>query len=148
MNHSINLFSILDRDILTAGHCFFLDEEYDIHLGGMPANNYRDAIRVKKNEYEIFVHPKYNHTLVKNDIALVKLNKPINFSNTVHPIRLSFYKSFVPENLTLTGWNSSDPHRNPKLKEKMIPIIPVQQCVDKTNKTVTPLSKTKRARKI
>ncbi|XP_070498453.1 chymotrypsin-like protease CTRL-1 isoform X2 [Chironomus tepperi] len=129
-------FLINDRDILTAGHCFFLDEAYDIHLGGTPAKNYSDAIRVKNNQYELFVHPEYNHSLVKNDIALIKLNKPVTFSETIHPIRLSFNNFDVPQNLTLTGWNSSNPHIFPKLRERLIPTIPVRQCEYRINKTI------------
>ncbi|XP_070498452.1 brachyurin-like isoform X1 [Chironomus tepperi] len=127
---------ISNRDILTAGHCFFLDEAYDIHLGGTPAKNYSDAIRVKNNQYELFVHPEYNHSLVKNDIALIKLNKPVTFSETIHPIRLSFNNFDVPQNLTLTGWNSSNPHIFPKLRERLIPTIPVRQCEYRINKTI------------
>lgn len=131
-----NFLFFIDRDVLTAGHCFFLEEKYELHLGGTPTNNYKDTIKIKKNQYKSLVHPNFNKSLARDDIALIKLNKPINFSETIYPIKLSFHNPFIPESLTLTGWNNSDPHLNPILKEALVPTIPVHYCESKTKKTI------------
>ena len=66
---------------------------------------------------------------------MIKLNKPVLFSDTVHAIRLSFDKSLVPRSLTLTRWNSSDPYKLPVLKEDLIPTLSAIQCSQKTSIT-------------
>lgn len=73
---------------------------------------------------------------MKNDIALIKLNKPVKFSSTLHPIRLSFSKSIIPNNLTLTEWNSSNAYEYPVLKEHLIPTMPTHICEKRTNRTI------------
>lgn len=110
--------------------------KYDLYLGGTPTNKYKDAILIKKNQYKKFVHPNYVHGIVKNDIALIKLNKPISFSETIYPIQLPFHNQFLPENLTLTGWKNDDPHINPQLKETLVPTILPEHCKNKSNRTI------------
>lgn len=61
---------------------------------------------------KIVVHPQFSSaTVVKNDIALLKLQHPVNFTSQIHPICIP------PENFFLetgtkcwvTGWGKKDP---------------------------------------
>lgn len=55
-----------------------------------------------------WVHPHYSSALIKNDIGLIKLDKPIVFGDNVKPIALptaNFGKSNYPA--TLSGWGTT-----------------------------------------
>jgi hypothetical protein len=90
---------------------------------------------IPNDQLKILLHPKFNFHKQQHDIALIKLNKPVEFKATVHPIRLSFDKSWIPKNLTLTGWidNNNNIH-NPLLKEEVIPTFSVDFCNENTNR--------------
>lgn len=62
---------------------------------------------------EIITHPNYNCDKVENDIALIKLHKPIDFSNQVSPICVASREN--PHQLSGTkaivsgwGWTNED----------------------------------------
>ena len=90
---------------------------------------------IPNKQLKILLHPKFNYYKHQHDIALIKFDKPIKFSKTIHPIRLPFDKSLIPENLTLTGWiHKNNTIHNPVLKEDVIPIFSVNDCIIKTSR--------------
>ena len=90
---------------------------------------------IPNEQLTILSHPKFNYYKNYNDIALIKLKKSVNFSKTIYPIRLPFEKSIIPENLTLTGWvKKNNTIHNPVLKEDVIPIFSVEDCIQKTSR--------------
>ena len=59
----------------------------------------------ERNAVNKIVHPKYNFYSFEYDLALVKLEKPVELAPNVHPICLPGNDDrLVGENATVTGW--------------------------------------------
>lgn len=55
------------------------------------------------------IHPKYDRTKKYHDIALMKLDEPVAFTNVIKPICLQVDKdAHGNRNLTVTGFGSID----------------------------------------
>ncbi|KAK5645620.1 hypothetical protein RI129_004084 [Pyrocoelia pectoralis] len=116
---------IAPRWILTAGHCV------------------RSYLRVRLNEHDlssvdgrelevsvqkIYLHPRFNHQTVDNDIALLRLPKSINLT----PICLPTTQPESEELCSIMGWgklNSSDEYGSSVLHEAKIPVVPWSICL-------------------
>ncbi|XP_034049373.1 polyserase-2-like [Thalassophryne amazonica] len=90
-------------------------------------------------------HPSFNPSRYDNDIALIQLGGPVNFTNYVRPICLASNSSQFNTNTTCwsTGWgqiNSSEPLPSPfPLQEVQVPVIGNKQC-NCTLNTFTPIN--------
>lgn len=76
--------------ILTAAHCVQTAHRIGINLGSLKAENYTEMGRIvdvveRKN---VFVHIKYHRSSLINDMALIKLSQPVEFSNIIQSIKL------------------------------------------------------------
>jgi len=101
--------SILDETtILTAAHCvtepvlslFVVVGAHDID--GSFKN---DSIYGISNAY---IHPNYNESELRSDIAILKLNKPISFSSKVYPVCLpnsSNMSVVYDKKVVVIGWS-------------------------------------------
>lgn len=88
----------------------------------------------------IIIHEGYNTEGVHNDIALLKLNHSVVYTELIQPICLPISSDVKKMNLTATtmpfvaGWGSTDPpsaleeHRNTYLMEVQIPITNTSKC--------------------
>lgn len=59
---------------------------------------------------QVIVHPNYNDSLYNNDIALMKLNSPVNYSDYIRPICLASRSSLF-NNATAcwaSGWGDTN----------------------------------------
>ncbi len=55
--------------------------------------------------FNFFQHPAYNEKIFLNDIALIKLETPVAYSDNIKPICLPDSKIFeIGDSLTVTGW--------------------------------------------
>ena len=76
---------ISDRHILTAAHCVHNRRElFVIRLGEHILNDENDGahpidIRIERS----FPHPRYNPDSLENDIAILKLEKPVQFTGKI-----------------------------------------------------------------
>lgn len=121
--------------VLTAAHCIATNtlSDWTLYLGretqaGLNANE------VSRSLTQIIVHPNYNNTLFNNDIALMKLNAQVTFTNFIRPICLASNASqfFNDTSCWITGWgkvtsNQSLPATS-KLQEVQVPVIGNNQC--------------------
>ncbi|XP_073833449.1 serine protease SP24D-like [Musca autumnalis] len=94
--------------ILTAAHC--------VASGTPPETNSPSSIIVKAGSTqilrdgkmlpvsEIIVHPDYES--MQNDIALVKLENPLQFSETIKPISLATEDPPEGASVVITGWGN------------------------------------------
>lgn len=94
--------------ILTAGHCVDGFDGIDVFLG---AHNVREESEEGRLEFiaaEFFAHPEYSATTIKNDIGLIRLPQPINFTDTIRPICLPSYseedEKFAGLDAPASGW--------------------------------------------
>lgn len=132
--------------VLTAGHCYTDDQNlgeaqvsrYDLHRS-------YESFEVRR-VVERYPHPRYRHSTTdqfnpSNDIAILKLNTPVN---SVEPVKLNFDESFPSSktdsegnlpSLTILGWGSTtnggvgttmDPSN--VLQEATTHYVPFEQC--------------------
>lgn len=77
---------ISDRWILTAAHCVSGFPQFEVHLGVLRAGDLNETGRVILRTNTSFVHPNYG--LLESDIALLRLDEPVTFSETIQAVRL------------------------------------------------------------
>jgi secreted trypsin-like serine protease len=109
IGHNCGGALIANDTVLTAAHCLkgFAPSELVVVAG---AANLDAAVKSEKRVYEVasfVVHPAYDPTTVENDIALLKLTRPILFDTDVAAICLpkSERKSNIfGKDLIMAGW--------------------------------------------
>ncbi|EDV58578.1 trypsin delta/gamma-like protein CG30031 [Drosophila erecta] len=93
--------------IITAAHCFFTgtervdDQGHQVRIGS--ALKYSNGSLVEVDVIKI--HENFN---VVNDIAIVRLNKPLVFTNKVQPIPLAKKNPFPGSIAFVSGWGISN----------------------------------------
>lgn len=89
------------------------------------------ASAAKRQVVEIKIHPEYNSTGVSNDVALLKLEAPIELE-AIPIIRRAEAGLWGPgEIATILGWGTTDPNSavaNDQLQEAAVPIRSDQEC--------------------
>jgi hypothetical protein len=127
---------ISENWILTAAHCATISTGNVVPISQMSikvgANNPTSSLEGKKyNVSKVIVHEGYNSQTLENDIALLKLTEPINFTNAV-PIELiskddSISGATDPGVMSwLTGWGLTNvnPYTYPtRLQKVQLPLI-------------------------
>uniref|UniRef100_A0A9J7ZT78 Transmembrane serine protease 5 n=1 Tax=Cyprinus carpio carpio TaxID=630221 RepID=A0A9J7ZT78_CYPCA len=73
---------------------------------------------------KIIYNKNYNHRTHDNDIALVKLRAPLNFSDTIRPVCLPQYDYDLPGGTQcwISGWGYTQPDDAP------VPLISTKKC--------------------
>lgn len=124
---------ISNRWILTAAHCVVGGDLFEVHLGALQVGNLTEPGRVIVRTKTAFAHPLYVREIVWNDIALIRLNEPVEFSDTIKPIQLpksGFLQYGTP--LTAIGFglrNTSDTTLAPVLQHAVLNVITHQDCL-------------------
>ncbi|KAH7710667.1 transmembrane protease serine 3 [Aphelenchoides avenae] len=103
---------ISPRHILTAGHCAGQRaKDREIYIGSVNT----DKSPVKASVLKVTPHPEFvlNCTdvcyEVKNDIAILELAEPLNFTKTIRPICLPLnFKEDMGEDAYTAGWGMHD----------------------------------------
>ncbi|KAH8325994.1 hypothetical protein KR067_012129, partial [Drosophila pandora] len=82
---------------------FYTDQNITIRAGSSLKNYGGQLVNVSK----IILHEKYNHTTVVNDIAILKLEKPLDMTNpAIQPIELAEKSPSPGTNVLVSGWGS------------------------------------------
>ncbi|XP_014208050.1 uncharacterized protein LOC106639117 [Copidosoma floridanum] len=126
-----------DRWIVSAAHCFYRaqDEHWVARIGatrkGSFPSPYEQVIRV---DY-ILLHPEYVDNGFINDIALLRLEKPLEFSDYVRPVCLPAAEPESGAIGTATGWGQLYEIGRmfpDTLQEVELPLISTEECRRKT----------------
>ncbi|CAI5671645.1 unnamed protein product [Oreochromis niloticus] len=81
---------ITNQWVLTAASCISHDELSNkvVHLGQHIQSAFSQNVVIRTVE-EVICHPEYNSTTYNNDICLLKLSAPVNFTDYIQPICLA-----------------------------------------------------------
>uniref|UniRef100_A0A4D5RFD8 Putative serine protease n=1 Tax=Ixodes scapularis TaxID=6945 RepID=A0A4D5RFD8_IXOSC len=95
--------------VVTAGHCLRdrRPEEIVIKIGAHDLLN-DDGVQYRKAQ-AFSIHPSYSERDMSYDVAVIKLNMPVNFTDTVRPVCLPGTGATLPKNTTCfsTGWGQT-----------------------------------------
>uniref|UniRef100_A0A182JP57 Apyrase n=1 Tax=Anopheles christyi TaxID=43041 RepID=A0A182JP57_9DIPT len=120
--------TIIDRTwVLTAAHCAILPPKLVQVLVG--TNDLRSGGKRYAVE-EFYVHSRFNKPPFHNDVALVKLQTPLQYDDLVQPIEYSERQLPVNATVTATGWgkvSSSGPVPR-KLQTIDLRYLPYEEC--------------------
>ncbi|XP_069044036.1 uncharacterized protein [Lepisosteus oculatus] len=121
---------------LTAAHCIYSYSGisfYRVYLGRLTqvASNPHE---VSRRVSQIIIHPNFDSWSLNNDIALLKLSSPVNFTSYIQPICLADNSSSFHTGTScwVAGWGNTDEQTalsgNRTLLEVQLPIIGNRQC--------------------
>ncbi|XP_034717098.1 testisin isoform X2 [Etheostoma cragini] len=126
---------ISDQWVLTAADCIILNSisPWILYFGRVTQSG-PNTHEVSSTVSQIIIHPDYNNVPYNNDIALMKLRSPVNFTDYIRPVCLAS-KSSQFHNRTpcwATGWGrlgKDEPQAAfDSLQEVQIPVIGEKQC--------------------
>lgn len=119
--------------ILTAAHCVdgFTVRRIKIRLLEHDRNIATESKVIHRGVSSATVHPRYNQNTFNNDIAVLKLDQEVKYSNDIRPVCLPEKgKRFTGEIGTVLGWGKlgeSKPVSN-VLREVQVPIMSNIKC--------------------
>lgn len=124
--------------VLTAAHC--VTSNLSIVAGEYNLADRDSEDRQERFVARVFRHPQYNKRNVDNDIALLKLDQPLQLTTKVWPACLpSQGEELEPQtNATILGWGVtlylSQPNGKPQverddmLREARVPVVEFDEC--------------------
>ncbi|KAH8379720.1 hypothetical protein KR009_006810 [Drosophila setifemur] len=128
---------ITARHVLTAAHCI-LDALQFVRLGEHDLSTNTETAHVDIRVARAVKHPQYNPKLYRSDIAMVYLERNVDFTKTISPICLPQsqnlrLKSYVEYKPFVAGWGKTQEQGESatELMELQIQIQPNDVCVDK-----------------
>uniref|UniRef100_A0A8D2LUL9 Coagulation factor XI n=1 Tax=Varanus komodoensis TaxID=61221 RepID=A0A8D2LUL9_VARKO len=120
--------------IMTAAHCiedFGLPEFWRVYTGAWKQSEIKDNTSFFSIK-EIIVHPKYEYSESGYDIALMKLDRPMNFSDFQQPLCLPFREQTNARytECWVTGWGYTRERGQIEdtLQKVRIPLISNTEC--------------------
>lgn len=139
---------ISDRHVLTAGHCLFGSFSKGIYnltvsLGDHDLTTKNDTENVKRKIKRVFWHLNYSPKSNINDIAILELDSPVDFSYSISAVNLPLDSDdkFIKVNATVTGWGryeaKSRKKTSPTLKKFTGPLYNSTKCAEKWKKFPT-----------
>lgn len=101
------------KKLLTAAHCFYMcnyrEETYYVQAGFI-------LLSSKKGQYrkinKVACHPKFNHTTLIHDIAIITVLEEFTFNNYVKPIKFAMQRPNEYQKCIISGWGSIQPTRD------------------------------------
>ncbi|XP_063050126.1 serine protease 27-like [Engraulis encrasicolus] len=121
--------------VLTAAHCFerITTSGLTVYLGRQNQKG-PNPNEVSRTVSEIIRHSDYNSATVDNDIALLHLSSPVNFTDYIQPVCLAATDSTyrAGTNIWITGWGRikmDEPLPAPQaLQEVKVPVVGTSLC--------------------
>ncbi|KAM6435541.1 chymotrypsin-C-like [Liasis olivaceus] len=120
--------------VLTAAHCISSKRTYRVLLGNQKLKE-EEAGEVAVAVEKAIVHEKWNSLLIINDIALLKLARPVQFSDTIQPSCLPAAGTLLPQDFPcyITGWGrlwTNGPIAD-TLQQALLPVVDRATCTQK-----------------
>ncbi|XP_070584131.1 transmembrane protease serine 9-like [Erythrolamprus reginae] len=135
--HACGATLITPQWLVSAAHCFPKVNDitlYEVSLGSIQLQPPPPDVEVRIIE-QVIKHPDFNEEEgSQGDIALIKLNGPVSYSQTVRPICLPDSSVNFPQGMTctVTGWGNVHESTSlslPKMLQQVeVPIIGLDNC--------------------
>lgn len=131
---------ITSEFVLTAAHCVTRQGNMNIVAGEYNLADKDSDDRQERKVLRAFKHPQYNEKYVDNDIALLKLESPLQLTQRVWPACLPGQgEELEPEmNATILGWGATrytkqpdgkaQVERDDMLREARVPVVDFEDC--------------------
>lgn len=117
--------------VLTAAHCINERYNYRVELGKHSLKASEEG-SMARGAAQIIIHEDYNTLLSRNDIALIKLYSPVNFSDTIMPACLPESGTVLPHGTgsIVTGWGrlSTGGPLADILQQALLPVVGHDTC--------------------
>ncbi|XP_076033757.1 enteropeptidase-like [Oratosquilla oratoria] len=131
---------INERWLVSAGHCFYSAtcEYWVARLGALRrGNKFPSPFEQLRHISHIFIHPEYMDTGFLNDISMLRMEKPVIFTDFVRPVCLPPPESPIRDHrmCTLVGWGQLFEVGRifpDTLQEVQIPLISTVECRKRT----------------
>ena len=124
--------------IITAAHCVKDKDsrQYRVEIGVQDTQNTNDKRTYKVDS--ILIHPKYSSSRnlgIDHDLALIKLQNPVKFTDFAQPINLIQSNTVPTTNGILVGWGEDQWRGKPthKLNMAELPIRSNAECTEMLN---------------
>ncbi|XP_060534873.1 brachyurin-like [Cylas formicarius] len=124
--------------VLTAAHCAVVMYTVDVILGAHNVKNASEATQVTITSTDIIVNPAYNTTSYNNDIALIKLPRPVSLNDAIQLAQLPSRttRATNPDDVVVAiGWGltedvpiPSTQYLSPVLKAVNVTVMTVEDC--------------------
>lgn len=126
--------------VVTAAHCVHGNEDspyFSIRVGEQDRETV-EGTEVEINVEQVFRHEDYDPSTLNNDIAMLKLAKPVRFNKYVSPICLPKAKVPVGSKCFITGWGKiKHPGGMTRfLQQAILPVVSNEQCYNMNRKTI------------
>ncbi|XP_062247626.1 chymotrypsin-like elastase family member 2A [Platichthys flesus] len=122
---------ISNQWVLTAAHCISSGKEYRVGLGKHNLIE-TEAGAVFMGTANIVVHERWNPFFIRNDIALIKLETPVSFSDSIMAACLPAAGFLLPHNEScyVTGWGriSTGGPIADILQQALLPVVDHATC--------------------
>jgi secreted trypsin-like serine protease len=130
---------ISDQYVLTAAHCLYENiesDQYIVWLGDIQTWNRPlgpGGVRIF-DKMRAWRHENFTMPTAVFDIGIIKLPKPVKFTKSIQPIKISKNKKvdLGKTKVTMSGWGKTNGKRYPDiLKTSQLHLIPVKECREK-----------------
>lgn len=105
---------------------FFILNSSSIMLSGTSGDNFNR--KIPREYLTLIQHKDYvNNDDETSDIGLIRLSKPLSFSNSFYPVCLSFDNHVLPQNLSIIQWTNRNVALT-NIKNTKISVMNSEEC--------------------
>ncbi|XP_050693131.1 trypsin II-P29-like [Eriocheir sinensis] len=132
---------INDRYVLTAAHCVtnIRNNKITLTFGSYNKTLTNENSRQVRKIGSVWSHPDFNRRTFNNDVGLVKLNNPVEFTKEVRPACIpdvANQETYAGMTGIVAGWGRTSEYGNASdaVREVTVPIITNEECKTKNYK--------------
>jgi len=123
---------INDKYVLTAAHCFLNINKNMIRVViGDHDRSHLSSHQLTRRVSQVHVHDQFDPITFDNDIALIRLNKPLTFTSRILPVCLpSSSRTYGGEEAVIVGWGKVGQRSRPPnvLQSAKVPVMSRAAC--------------------